>query len=476
MEDEIGTGWTNTVHPDDREMVKKTFSRTFDLHADFYCEYRLKKHDGTYRWVSVKGVPRYSNDGTFLGYVGGCMDIDVQKRFASALEEQVEQRTKALQDSQAFLKSVLDTTQNLIYIYDLEKARIIFINGRSLEATGYTPEEFAAADVDLFTPLIHQDDLNSVLSQRQLMLENRAGEMEAVEFRLKNKNGWSCQLSRNMIFKRDDSGRPVQYLGVCTDISEIKNAHALLESKNNELERSNIELASFSSIASHDLKEPLRKIMIFSKLILANDRKNISDDSQGFLDRVIVSANRMQQLIDDLISYSRTSTQTKLKYTSSDINLLIDDALDDLAEIIQEENAIVSADELPVLAVYPSQFRQLFLNLIGNALKYRRHDVSPVIKINSQKATRKEVLQFEGRPDQDYCKIIVADNGIGFPEEYKEKIFEPFQRLHDKDEYSGTGIGLAICRKIMTNHNGHIKAESSPGGGATFSIYVPWIN
>ncbi|HEU0137892.1 MAG TPA: CheR family methyltransferase, partial [Flavobacterium sp.] len=273
IEEELGEGWIENIHPEDREHAVQVYVENFDQRKEYYVEYRLKRHDGEYRWVSVKGVPRFTENKKFLGYVGGCMDIHTQKNFAAALEEQVEQRTRDLQESQSFLQSVLDTTQNLIYIFDFEKNKITFINGKASEVTGYTAAEIEDSPNDLFTPLIHKDDLPTVLAQRDILRNNPDDKIATVEFRLKNAaNGWTCQLSRDLVFKRDANGKALMYLGVCTDISDLKNANELLLAKNRELEHSNIELASFSSIASHDLKEPLRKIQIFSKLVIAKDR------------------------------------------------------------------------------------------------------------------------------------------------------------------------------------------------------------
>lgn len=470
---EIGHGWQDSVHPDDLQRVATEFTKAYRNRLVYYIEYRLKQADGFYKWIAVKGIPRYTIDNEFIGYVGGCMDIDSQKRFAVNLKEQVMQRTQDLRESQAFLKSVLDTTPNLIYIYDLEKNKIIFINGKSEEATGYTVDEMINSDEDLFTPLIHDDDLKDVLKSRKKLKKLGSNEVLTVEFRLKNNDGWTCQLSRDMIFKRNESGTPIQYIGVCTDVSEIKNSHALLHSKNSELERSNVELASFSSIASHDLKEPLRKIMIFNKLILSKDYDSLSAESQGYIDRVIVSANRMQQLIDDLISYSRISGRSSIKFEKVDLNCLVDESLDDLNEEIEAKNVTIEVSDLPEIRVISSQFRQLFNNLIGNAIKYKREDVDPIIRIWTEIPSSKELTKLTVAPNLKYIKILVSDNGIGFEKKYQDKIFEPFQRLHNKDEYSGAGIGLSICRKIMANHNGLIMSESEPGEGATFKIYLP---
>lgn len=471
MDKEIGNGWIKGIHPKDQKQVSEIYNSKFDAKEEFCLEYRLKRHDGVYRWITTIGVPRFIGDNEFIGYVGGSMDIDEQKNFSTALEEKVEQRTKELQESESFLQSVLNTTQNLIYIYDLEKKKIVFINKKSQEVIGYSPEEIMNSATDLYSSLIHPDDMAIIKDHHIAFKKISDGQIQTIEYRLKNKKGeWTYQLSRDLVFKRDKKGKVIQYIGVTTDISEIKKANEMLILKNQELEYTNAELASFSAIASHDLKEPLRKIQIFSKLVIA--KENVSELSGNFLERVIVSANRMQKLIDDLISYSKTSAE-KIEYTKTKLNLVLGEVLEEMKEVIEEKKAVITFVKLPMAHVIPSQFRQLFHNLINNAIKYSKADVAPHIKITSKKATLKEILALKGNPETSYIKISITDNGIGFPEEYSKKIFEPFQRLHDKDEYSGTGIGLAICKKIMLNHHGFIVAESKLGKGAVFSIYLP---
>lgn len=473
LEEQIGNGWLASIHPDDVSVVLNELSTAYENRLTYLAEYRLRQADGTYKWVSVKGIPRYCPDGTFIGYVGGCMDIDVQKRFAANLKKQVAKRTRDLIESQAFLKLVLNATQNLIYIYDLEKQRIVFINGKCFDTTGYTADEILNSEQDLFTPLIHNEDVQAVIDSRRRLQESTSDEVMVVEFRLKNGDSWTCQYSRDTVFKRDANGKALQYIGVCTDVSEIKNSHELLRAKNSELQRSNTELASFSSIASHDLKEPLRKIMIFIKLILSKNLNSLSSESQGYIERVVVSAHRMQQLIDDLISYSRVSGSQSVKFEKVDLNELVLLALDDLNEEITAKNATIEMGELPEVRVIASQFRQIFNNVISNAIKYRRADADPVIKIWTEVPSNKEIQKLNLAPNLKFIMLLISDNGIGFDKKYQQKIFEPFQRLHNKDEYSGTGIGLPICRKIMANHNGLIMAESVLGEGSTFKIYLP---
>jgi len=473
MEQEIGEGWKDGIHPDDRENFESVFNTSCSRIKEFYIEFRLQKRDGNYRWIGYRGVPRIGANGEFQGFIGGAMDIDEQKNFSTSMESKVVQRTKELKESESFLQSILNTTQNLIYVYDFEKQKVVFINDRSLAATGHNPKDIINSKTDIFSSLVHNDDLGVFEKQRRDIQEsNSDNNMDTVEFRLWNGKEWAYYLSRDLILKRDDDGKVLQYLGVATDVSEIRNINEELVVKNRELIASNTELNSFSSIASHDLKEPLRKIMVFTKLISDMEKDKVSETSAKYMERVILSADRMQQLIDDLISYSRTSTE-KIKMTKTDLNKTLKIVLEELKEVIQESGATIESEELPVLPIIPSQFLQLFQNLINNAIKYAKKDEAPQVKILLHKATREELIDLKVNPETGYYKITFKDNGIGFAKAFEKVIFEPFKRLHGKDEYTGTGIGLAICKKIMDNHKGFIVAESEPGEGTAFCIYVP---
>lgn len=255
------------------------------------------------------------------------------------------------------------------------------------------------------------------------------------------------------------------------DISNIEDHNEKLLLKNNELQLYNEQLQSFSWAASHDLQEPLRKISMFSKLILDED-KGIAEKSRYNLERIVISTENMRQLIEDLMSYTRTiAIENELKRT--DLNVLLKKTLTDLKDIIKEKDAVVTASALPKLEVLPQQFQQLFSNLIINSIKYSKDDVEPQIAITTDKATVDEINTLGGNQELEYFKISVNDNGIGFPESQSEKIFDAFFRLHGKDKFRGSGLGLALCRKIVHNHNGFIKASGKVDEGATMMIYIP---
>jgi signal transduction histidine kinase len=255
------------------------------------------------------------------------------------------------------------------------------------------------------------------------------------------------------------------------DNLEIKIAERTKELvlKNEELELKNHELQQFSWVVSHDLNEPIRKIQIFIKIIKDLYLKE-NEKAIDYVDRTIKSAERMQTLITDLLAYSRLSANVKPEKT--DLNIVLQEVLSDFDYLIERKNAIVKTGGLPTIDSIPSQLRQVFQNLIGNALKFSGNAETPIIEITSELINTKD---FDGEvsPDGKYCRIIVSDNGIGFDEIYLDRIFIIFQSLNDRQTYEGTGIGLAIAKKIVEKHNGLITAKSQIGKGASFIIVLP---
>lgn len=233
-----------------------------------------------------------------------------------------------------------------------------------------------------------------------------------------------------------------------------------------ELQGSNRELEQFASVASHDLQEPLRKIQAFSDRLLTKYRDHLDDHGKEYIDRIQFSAGRMRRLIEDLLAFSRVSTRGK-PFTNVDLNAVVKEVLADLEVRVQETQATIEIDPLPTIEADESQMRQLFLNLLGNGLKFHRKGVPSRLTVkvrNSDNSILDESL---------FCDLTISDNGIGFENQYADRIFQLFQRLHGRSEYEGTGIGLAICKKIVERHGGAISAEGVPGTGATFSVRLP---
>lgn len=246
----------------------------------------------------------------------------------------------------------------------------------------------------------------------------------------------------------------------------------IMAAKNVELENQNAELASFSYIASHDLQEPLRKIQAFTSRILEKELLNLTESGKDYFSRINDAASRMQKLIEALLAYSRTST-TDITLEKTDLNQVLVDVKSDLQEEIHDKKVKIESDTLPSLDIVPLQFHQLFSNIIGNAIKYRKADVKAQIKISTTIVPASEIIADTPVTRPKYWKISISDNGIGFEKQYTLRVFELFQRLHGQSVYEGTGIGLAICKKIMHNHKGYIDVVSEPGVGSTFNIYLP---
>jgi PAS domain S-box-containing protein len=335
------------------------------------------------------------------------------------------------------------------------------------ELLGYTEEELLSDKLESVT---HPDDFMADWSQCQRLI---AGEIKSfdLEKRYIRKDGQIVWIYLNCSVVEDEAGKPLHFLTYIRDISEKKRLEEELQQYSRdlekrvkertlELERSNGDLEEFAYIASHDLQEPLRKITVFGDRL---KKKIIDSDEQGqdYLARMQKSALRMQSFIDDLLEFSRVKTQTRPAQTT-DLEKLIRGMEEDLEPLIHENKATIHIGSFPTLSVDRVQFHNLFQNLISNSIKYHKQGVPPVITLSS--LFNQETGCWEFR---------VEDNGIGFEEKYLDRIFKPFERLHGRSAYEGTGIGLAICEKIVHRHGGSITAKSQPGQGATFIISLP---
>ncbi|HEX8270633.1 MAG TPA: ATP-binding protein [Flavobacterium sp.] len=245
-----------------------------------------------------------------------------------------------------------------------------------------------------------------------------------------------------------------------------------LRESNENLQRANADLLSVNYVASHDLQEPLRKIQTFVSLIQKGELKNFSEQGKNNFDRLTNAAERMQTLISDLFTYSQADFAER-KFKKTDLTQILAEVKDDLKEEIEEKNVAIHSEKMCTAKVIPFQIRQLFHNLISNSIKYAHPDRSVRINVSSEIIAGSSDLHEKLDPSQTYCHIQIADNGIGFDPQYKEKIFELFKRLHSRSAFSGTGIGLAIVKKIVDNHNGLVSADGHENTGAEFNIFIP---
>ena len=341
-------------------------------------------------------------------------------------------------------------TNSLYEIYEVEKGKHI-----------------DRAYVSTFT---HPDDARRAATAVQRAIEENARidmEMKIVTGR---GNVKVVRVLANVI--TDENGTALKLAGSIKDITAQRKIEQDLKKKVEELHRSNKELEEFAYVASHDLQEPLRKISTFSDRLAEKYSELLTGEGAMYLDRMMVSAENMRMLIHNLLEFSRVTRHNE-PFSTVGLDFVLRQVKNDLELVIEETGTKIEAGKVPEVDGSLSQLAQLFTNIIGNAIKFRKENGSPLIRVTAEKANADELVTHDLPANTAYHKISIADNGIGFEPEYAEKIFQIFQRLHGKSEYPGSGIGLAICKRIADNHKGAIYAESKEGEGAIFVILLP---
>jgi signal transduction histidine kinase len=318
---------------------------------------------------------------------------------------------------------------------------------------------------------IHPDDLAYVTKIHTDSLVNH--QSTSMVFRFLTPSGDIKYIMGVGSFTTNGSGELVK-IGVNYDITSQYKKTLELEENNKELKYINTELEAFNNIVSHDLQEPLRKIQMFISRLEEKELNLLSQQGKDYFSKIRLTANRMQTLLMDLVNYSRTIKGDKV-FVETNLNKVIEEILQDLSSNIEDKNASIEIRNLPTIKAIPFQVKQLFINLISNSLKYSKEDIAPKISITSNKITDKEKQNYKIANKKDYYKIVISDNGIGFKQEYADKVFLLFKRLETNPKYSGTGLGLAICSRIVENHNGFMKVKSKPNAGAKFYIFIPKI-
>ncbi len=416
-----------------------------------------------------KNYKNLSNAPMFLYYV-----LIVSLLILLMTYLQISKNLKILKQKNELLETFKEsTTQSEIiskhgnWIWNVE-ANTFEFSDNLFRLLGEEPHSFTST-LENFISFVHPDDLNKFTDQMAKMMEDE--DLPFIHYRIVQKNG-SVKFFKSYGKVLIDSEENKKLLGTTADITDEIENFRLIEQRNLELERNNKELASFNYVASHDLQEPLRKIQTFISRLEDKEQQNLSANGKVYIERIKSSSSRMRALIDDLLQFSRTNkSEEALEY--SNINILLETAKHDLAEIISDKRARISSDTIPSMKVIPFQLKQLFLNLISNSLKYSRDNTAPIISITYSETKSKDLPKVRFSKYSVYHTITIKDNGIGFDQEYAEKIFVLFNRLHNKNEYSGTGIGLSICKKIVENHYGYITAVGNVDKGSTFTVYLP---
>lgn len=463
--------FADVIHPDDAEPIMSKNSKVLtaanadpnnnDLVAEF--TYRMRHKNGQYRWFHTYGTVFDRNSE---GKVEHVLNISLD------ITEQVK-ATEKIKEQEHFIQQIADASPTILYLFDIEKQSFAYINREVFFVLGYSPEEIIDQKDTVTSALYHHEDFELLPGRSEgHKIFQRADSMIQYECRIKHKDGgWRWFLVREIVFKVDQNGKIIQILGAALDITRRKEMEKTILQNTLQLEQSNASLEEFAYVASHDLKEPLRKISTFGDRLIALQSDAVSPEGKIYLEKIIDAAQRMQNMISDLLSISMISGNTAFEHFS--LQRTLEEALQTLEFKIEQQNAIIRYDPLPDTNIIPSQFRQLFQNLLSNSLKFVKPGVQPVITITCSVTEAEETKKYGLTDSEKYYRITITDNGIGFENEFAGKIFAIFQRLHGRSEYEGSGIGLAICKKIVEHHGGVIYASGIPGEGATFVIILP---
>lgn len=436
--------------------------------------WRIRK-DGTRFWAGITMTALRNNDHQIIGYSKVTKDLTERKIAEDKLSmytEELKQRNEALRQSEERYHKMIEEVQDYAILLLNKEGIVQNWNAGAALLKGYTASEIIGRSFKTFyTP----EDITYGLPEKLLREAEVNGKANSEGWRVR-KDGTRFWGSVVITALHNNGGEVIGFSKVTRDLTERKHADdemkaaaVVLKDQNKVLENLNSELSAFAYIVSHDLKEPIRKIRIFSARQREEDRtmEQILEYSQ----KIENSAAKMQKMMEDVLAYSELSA--RITFEPVNLNDVINAVKTDIELLIEEKGADIYSDTLPVIQGIPHQLHQLFLNLFTNAIKFSKPSEKLAIKITLKQVRNKEIAIEADTPHQHFYEISFADNGIGFSQEYSKKIFEVFHKLHAKHESSGSGIGLAIAKKVMVNHSGWIIAESEPSKGSTFKLYFP---
>ena len=437
--------------------------------------WRLRK-DGTRFWGNVTLTALHDESGEVIGFSKVTRDHTQKKiaedRVANALEALKQANEQLKESEQRYYKMIAEVQDYAILLLNT-RGEIQNWNAGAESIKGYKAAEVVGKHFEIFYP---EEDRQKKLPERLLQQAIVHGKAAHEGWRVR-KDGSLFWGSVVITALHNSGGNIIGFSKVTRDLSDRKRAEdalkttaAQLDLKNKTLERVNEELSSFTHVASHDMKEPLRKILAFAARI--EDAGFEPEKSRDYIQKIVSSASGLQRLIEDLLSYSHVANDTGA-FEMVDLNRVVAAVRSDLEISINEKKAVIVSGELPVIKGISYQLQQLFLNLISNSIKFAKPNEPPRIFITSEIIEGPDIPGIPANGLNKYHHIAISDNGIGFAQEYNRRIFEAFERLHKKDKYPGSGIGLAIVKKIIQNHHGIISAESAPDKGATFHLYLP---
>jgi PAS domain S-box-containing protein len=476
-EEMLDAGWLNIIHPDEREPNMKKWEHSVKTGEDFIFHHRFQNSKGEYRWQLSRAVPQKDSDGNIQMWIGTSTDIHEHKLVEEELTNKVKLTTEELassqnqiQESAARLRAVFNHAQSGMFIFapeknaegDLIDFRFVITNPTFASYVGQTPEILNGDLGSKWFPGYMENGVFEMYKKTYVTGESQRTDMHY------NVDQLDIYLDLQSIKMGDE------VLVTFTDYTQLKMAQFQLERSVEDLKRSNANLEDFAYAASHDLKEPIRKIHYFSDKIRNSISDRFNPEETKYLERMEAAAKRMGSLIDDLLSYSQVSVKPRM-LEEVDLDNVIKQVLGDLEIEIEEKKAEILVGEMPVIMGHQRQVQQAFQNLLSNAIKFHKAGSLPVVEVRSKKVPGADLGLNRSFEDQQkyFYMIEVKDNGIGFEQSDAERIFNVFTRLHGNIEYSGTGIGLSIVRKVMENHNGFVFSNGEPGKGATFTVVFP---
>jgi signal transduction histidine kinase len=450
-------------HPSQKKEIAAKWDELFLKMERYAGEVLIKNEAGQYRWHLDITEPIFDQRGNLEMWVGTFTDVH---------EEFVKERE--VKDTRDLLEAVFNASTNGIAVFDSvydENGQVFDFHWKYSNQQAQRFAEAHMPEGSNLRELFKKSKAESLIETIKRVVES--GEPTAFDYQLE-KNG--SQVWYHAVAVKLEDGIVLTQQDITDRVKakqNLLNLNETLKEKNRELKTMNEELTNFAFIASHDLREPLRKIQLFAGQLKDRELSNINERANQYVTKILGAVHRMNDLIEDVLTYSRASVSARPKGVEADLNDVLRQVLTDLSEVIREHDALITHNKLPMFKCNALQISQLLQNMVHNALKFQSGDKQPRVEVNAQIIAGETIDSPLVNPEAQYLKLEVSDNGIGFEQQYADKIFGMFQRLHGRAVFPGTGMGLAICRKIAENHKGFIIARSVLGEGATFTCYLP---